>query len=211
MKTNYIYLSKKHAMEGTAMVLSVNETRIKNYINILGEDAVEFDATKVELPHYITYDAKNNIIREATLQERYNRGQYIPDENHYVKNGILKEYPSSPENIVKKIFNIDTEQWEETATETEISLKELNDNLRSIQYEIEDTNKFDLISYRSFVTNNGDSIEEIDNYRLGLLSYRSEILSQINSIHEPKSRRKRSISMFVKPTRPDWSKMDIYK
>lgn len=42
-------------------------------------------------------------------------------ENEYLKNGLIVTIPKSPKDIVKPIFNKDTDKWEETATAEEIA------------------------------------------------------------------------------------------
>lgn len=113
----YIYLDKKEAIKGTSLVLGVYNNPIDNFNEYFENNAIEFIGDN--LPYHITYDIEKNIIREATKQELYNRGEYSPSENQYIEKGILKDIPSMDKEYINGVFNQKTEKWEEKATNQE--------------------------------------------------------------------------------------------
>ncbi|MBC2850335.1 hypothetical protein H5J22_02610 [Cetobacterium sp. 8H] len=110
----YIYLRKDKAIKGIAEVLGTSQEAIPNYDEYYEGNAVEYYSDNI--PAWITYDIDLNTIREATIQELYDRGKYILQENQYLKNGIVKEIPLMPDGLIKGKFNFETDKWEDVAT-----------------------------------------------------------------------------------------------
>lgn len=88
------------------------------------------------VPHYITVE--DGKVREATEYEKYTRGQrklqdrevafkneiiYLED-GWYIQNDELIKV-EKPTDMVKPVFNEEKHIWEETATEDEISLNQI--------------------------------------------------------------------------------------
>ena len=110
----YIYLRKDKAIKGIAEVLGTSQEARPDYNDYYEGNAVEYYSDNI--PAWITYDVDTNTIREATIQELYDRGKYTLQENQYLKNGIIKEIPLMPDDLIKGKFNFETEEWEEIAT-----------------------------------------------------------------------------------------------
>ena len=115
----YCYLDKELAKKGIACCYTTMlDERIENYIEHFGENTVEFEGE--DLPHYITLDEVTGKVRAATVQELYARGEYILNENEYLKEGIVKDVPPIPEGMIKPEFDEEKEEWVETATKDDI-------------------------------------------------------------------------------------------
>ena len=110
----YIYLRKDKALKGESEVLGTSQEAIPNYNEYYENNAVEYYSD--DIPAWITYDIDSNTIREATIQELYDRGKYTLQEHQYLKDGIIKEIPLMPTGLIKGKFNFETEKWEEVAT-----------------------------------------------------------------------------------------------
>lgn len=121
----YIYLSREKALQGIAQVLGTGIERIENYEKYFEGKAIEYHSNNI--PTFITYDLDSDTIREATPQELYERGKYILGSNEYLKNGVIKEIPQMPTDMIVGEFDEDTETWKEMAT-----LEEKIENLERI-------------------------------------------------------------------------------
>lgn len=115
----YCYLDKELAKKGIACCYTTMlDERIEDYIEQFGENTVEFEGE--DLPHYITLDEATGKVRAATVQELYERGEYLLNEDEYLKEGIVKEVPPIPSGIIKGEFDEEKEEWIETATKDDI-------------------------------------------------------------------------------------------
>lgn len=115
----YCYLDKELAKKGIACCYTAMlDERIDNFIEEFGENTVEFEGE--DLPHNITIDKTSGKVRAATIQELYERGEYNPNENEYIKGGVLKTKPKIPKNMFKPEFDIETEKYIEMATKSEL-------------------------------------------------------------------------------------------
>lgn len=139
----YFYIDEEEAKKGISCVCAFYDEKIEDYKKFFeeqyGVNVIEFIGE--ELPHFITYDEKNRIVREATLEESYNRGDYTLSSNEYYKDGFIKTIPPCPDEIYIGKFNPDTEEWEETATIEEISQKEFNKSVEFYNKELEYASK----------------------------------------------------------------------
>lgn len=142
----FIYVDRNQAKLGVALVISISPTRVEDFETKYEGRAVEFNGE--DLPHYITYEEATDSIREATIQERYDRGQYTPTSNQYVKNNLIKEIPPMDKKYIKGVFDIETEKWIETATPEEILAdeklqqeQEYRDKLPQTVFALEEENK----------------------------------------------------------------------
>lgn len=119
MSKKYIYLSKEEAKKGIALVYEVkdkalNENEIKNkygekYCLYIGED----------LPHYITYVEDGNTVREATEEEKLERGERGLYNGEIYVNGRIEQV-EIPEGMIKPIWNSKEGKWEEKAIKEEL-------------------------------------------------------------------------------------------
>lgn len=115
MNEKYIYLSKEEAKKGIALVYEVtdkalSENEIKNkYENrcclYIGED----------LPHYITYVEDGNTVREATEEEKLERGDRGLYAGEIYVNGRIERI-EVPKEMVKPIWDNEKREWKEIAT-----------------------------------------------------------------------------------------------
>lgn len=100
----YYYVDKIEAIKGNSLILATHSDRLKNFKELLGENAVEFEDEN--LPFYITYDEKTNTIRESTDVEKVKRGQLKLEDNQIVINNQIITYDKKYQKIVDdKIVN----------------------------------------------------------------------------------------------------------
>lgn len=159
----YIYLDKEKAKMGLSLVIGVFNTKQDNF------DGVIFEGDN--LPHYITYDEETDSIREATKEEKYQRGQYKLNGNEYYKNGVIKTYPDTPKNLINPQFDTDKELWAESAT-----LEEQEESLRNRIISRTD----ELIKIQLAGFNNFELQKEIDTLRNSHLEITHQIAINSN-------------------------------
>lgn len=117
-------------------------------------------------------------------------GEYISDAGELIK----VERPAG----LKIVWDFEKNQWVETATSEELYAAYVAEQQTFLTSELEATNKFDLVNYRVFVTNQGDNIEEMDAYRLALLDMQQSLNAPV------RTRAKRSAS-FAVLEKPAWA------
>lgn len=100
----FYYIDKIEAIKGNSLVLATRADRLKNYKEVLGENAIEY--TGDVLPFYITYDSKTNTIREATEVEKVKRNQLKLAENQIIIDNQIITYDKKYQKIVDdKVVN----------------------------------------------------------------------------------------------------------
>lgn len=99
MNTKYIYLDKEQAKQGTALVFGVFDKPLSNYQQYYENKACLFIGDN--LPHFITYLESENIIREATEEEKLKRNQRELSENEILNNdGKIEAYDPYSQKII---------------------------------------------------------------------------------------------------------------
>jgi putative uncharacterized protein FNV0174 len=100
----FYYIDKIEAIKGNSLVLAMHSDKIKNYKNVLGENAVEFEGEN--LPFYITFDDETNTIRESTEVEKVKRGQLTLEDNQIIIDNQIITYDKKYQKIVDdKVVN----------------------------------------------------------------------------------------------------------
>lgn len=94
----YIYLDKEKAKEGIALVYGAFEEEKENYNEYYEHKAIEYIGNN--LPYFITYISEENTIREATEEEKLERGQRQLAPNEILKNGKIISYDINTQKIV---------------------------------------------------------------------------------------------------------------
>lgn len=122
----YYYVDKIEAIKGNSLVLAMRSDKIKDYKEVLGENAIEYRGDV--LPFYITYDEKTNTIREATELEKVERGQLILEKNQTIVNNRIVTYDKNYEKIEnQKVIKKTTKELFEDGI---ITLYEVRNNKR---------------------------------------------------------------------------------
>ncbi|MGL5655917.1 MAG: hypothetical protein ACRCXY_03640 [Fusobacteriaceae bacterium] len=120
----YFYLNSEHLKKGYPAVLLIKDTPLENYeIEFLNTGISAREYVGEYLPERLIYDEKSRKVREATEQEKYHLDpiNYILREDlYYLKNEEVKLKPKQPQDMLKPIFEIEREEWKESATELEI-------------------------------------------------------------------------------------------
>ena len=189
MNKKYIYLSKEEAKKGIALVyevtdkaLSENEIKIK-YDNrcclYIGED----------LPHYITYVEEGNTVREATEEEKLERG----DRDLYVGevyiNGRIEQI-EIPKRMIKPTWDNEKKEWKEIATLKEIE-KYFMDRIQEYMDNKAKSYGFDNIVTAS--TYIDSKVERFKNDSRALLDWRDNTWDKAYTILEDVLTEKREI------------------
>lgn len=100
----FYYIDKIEAIKGNSLILATHSDRLKNFKEVLGENTIEYNGNN--LPFYITYDEKTNIIREATEVEKVKRGHLKLEDNQIVINNQIITYDKKYQKIVEdKVVN----------------------------------------------------------------------------------------------------------
>ena len=94
----YIYLDREKAKEGITLVYGVFEERKEDYKEFYEQKALEYEGNN--LPHFITYIVEEDSIREATEEEKLERGQRQLAPNEILKNGKIISYDITTQKIV---------------------------------------------------------------------------------------------------------------
>ncbi len=94
----FIYLDKENAKLGLSLVYGVFEKRKKDYIKDYDGKALEYEGEN--LPHFITYILETDSIREATEEEKLERGQRTIAYNEILKDGKIITYDYINQKIV---------------------------------------------------------------------------------------------------------------
>ena len=123
----YIYLDREKAKEGVSLVYEVSETKIENYEEYFEGNAVEFYGE--DLPHFITYLEESDSIREATEEEKLERGDRVLNDGEILVDGKITSYDSYSQKIVDDQIVDKTRQ--DYITEGTITLESEKDKSRA--------------------------------------------------------------------------------
>ena len=100
----FYYIDKIEAIKGNSLILATRNDRLKNFKEVLGENAIEYNGNS--LPVYVTYDEKTDTIRESTEVEKVKRGQLKLEDNQIIINNKIITYDKKYQKIVEdKIVN----------------------------------------------------------------------------------------------------------
>lgn len=120
----YFYLNEEHLQKGYPGVLEISDKAIENYeVEFLKKGIVARVYIGEYLPDRLVWDSNLKEVRIATEQERYDldpANYELRENSHYMKDGIIKNKPQYPTNMLKPIFSVDLEIWEEAATQVEL-------------------------------------------------------------------------------------------
>lgn len=94
----YIYISKEEAKKGVTLVYAVTEEPIQNMDEYFEKKACLFIGQ--DLPHFITYLENENTVREATEEEKLERGQRQLSQNEILRNGKIISYDMNTQKVV---------------------------------------------------------------------------------------------------------------
>lgn len=142
----YFYLKDSELKKGYPCVIEQKEQPITDYENYFLQKGVvvrEYYG-EASIPERMVWDNTIKKVRKATEQEKYDidgANYNLMEDKNYIKNDIVKELPPVPQEMLKPVFNIDTELYEETATEVELNNYEMfkvNENYK------QQLNKFNL-------------------------------------------------------------------
>lgn len=98
MSKKYIYISREQAKKGVSCVFAVKDEPIKNMAEYFEGKACLFIGE--DLPHFITYIAEQDTIREATEEEKLERNQRKLSENELLIDGKITSYDPYSQKIV---------------------------------------------------------------------------------------------------------------
>lgn len=120
----YFYLNNDHLKKGYPAVLLMQDASLENYeMNFLNKGISSREYIGEYLPERLIYDEKLKKVRIPTEQECYDldpSNYVLKEDTYYLKNEKVKLKPEYPKNMIKPIFSVDKESWEESATELEI-------------------------------------------------------------------------------------------
>lgn len=133
-------------------------------------------------------------LREMTPEETKIAGLVPLYDGEYLDSNNKLIIVDMPKDLLKPAWNREMNTWFESATDVEIAEHIRLENLKYVNEKIEDTNKFDLLNYRNLITSKGDSLEEMDAYRIQLLDIQYTL---VNSAKNKSTRTKRSVSFAV--------------
>ncbi len=118
-KKLYLYIDKEQLKDGIVCIHCKQEFPLGDYEKLYNGGVVEVCQTLDSIPAYGILD--NGILREMSMQERWNARKELNDSNYYVKNDIVKEKPTCPENtFVNPLFDENLEKWVEGATHEQV-------------------------------------------------------------------------------------------
>lgn len=118
-KELYLYIDKEQLKEGIVCIHYKQEFPLGDYEKLYNGGVIEVFQTLESIPAYGILE--NGILREMTIQEKWNARKELNDGNYYVKNDIVKLKPEFPENtFVNPIFDENLEEWKEGATQDEV-------------------------------------------------------------------------------------------
>lgn len=141
----YYYLDENWLKKAYPCVIETREESINDYeMYFLQRELVVKEYVGEYLPERLVWDEKLKKVREATEQEKYKLDPstfQLQEDKYYIKDDEVKELPTLDIFMLKPLFNINLEEWIETATS--IELKNYEDaTYREFYYkELEDFNK----------------------------------------------------------------------
>lgn len=94
----YIYLDREKAKAGIVLVYAAFEERKEDFKDYYENKALEFKGDN--LPHFITYINDEDTIREATEEEKLERGQRGLSRDEVVIDGKIVSYDFNTQKII---------------------------------------------------------------------------------------------------------------
>ncbi|ADO82801.1 hypothetical protein [Ilyobacter polytropus] len=94
----YIYLDRNKAKTGMSLVYEVRESPREDYKSYYEGKAIEFYGD--DLPHFITYLQESDSIREASEEEKLERGQRQLNSNEILLDGRITLYNPETQKII---------------------------------------------------------------------------------------------------------------
>lgn len=120
----YYYLNDKNLKNGFPCVVQVSDEPIKDYETyFLQRELFVREYINESLPERLVWDEKLKVVREATETEKYilSKETYtLKKDTYYIKNEEVRELPQKEKFYLKPSFNIETEKWEELASDVEL-------------------------------------------------------------------------------------------
>ncbi|WP_421218252.1 hypothetical protein [Aeromonas enteropelogenes] len=117
--TRYYYLYRNDLARGYPRVKHIADEPI----TLTAEEKKQLCLYQGEtLPERLIWDPVKKTCRPPSEQEKHDLDQaaYQPPQSHYVKAGRVLPTPAMPANMLRPSFDIETEQWTETATPGEL-------------------------------------------------------------------------------------------
>lgn len=102
MSKKYIYISREQAKQGVSCVFMVADKPVQNMAEYFEGKACLYVGE--DLPHFITYIAEQDTIREATEEEKLERNQRKLTENELLIDGKIVAYDPYSQKIVDGVI-----------------------------------------------------------------------------------------------------------
>ncbi|WP_319202187.1 hypothetical protein [uncultured Ilyobacter sp.] len=158
----YIYLDREKAKTGTALVYEVRESSRENYKIYFEGKAIEFHGE--DLPHFITYIQETDSIRQATEEEKLERGQRQLNSNEILLDGKITLYNPGTEKIIDGLIIEKTR--EDYITEGTINLDSEKEKARQQRNkEFEALDLYDKAVLRGDMEETAEMKAERDSFR----------------------------------------------
>lgn len=164
MRKKYIYLNREYAKESIVNIFEISYIPIENYKKKYNGHAIEYCGDY--LPHYITYDEDNDLVREATLKEKIERGNIkLTDNQILIENEIINIDPQKQFIFQGEIVNApddncvykrENNRWIIDVKATAEKKYVIQTEIANLELEIEKNNKKIII-----FNNNNFSIERL--------------------------------------------------
>ena len=179
----YIYLDIEKAKLGTALVYEVRESKRENYESYFEGKAVEFQGEN--LPHFITYIQETDSIRQATEEEKLERGQRRLNSNEILLNGEIISYDPGTQKVIDGLLIEKTR--EDYITEGTVNLDSEKEKARQERNkEFEALDLYDKAVLRGDIEEALEMKSERDKFRsawLSLPNSYTDISEEIESLY----------------------------
>lgn len=159
MRKKYIYLNKEYAKKGISNIFEISVTPVEDYKKKYSENVIEYCGDF--LPHYITYDEKLDLVREATERDRVESGSIKLGENQVlIGNQIINIDPQTQFIFEGRVINApidnyiykrEENKWIIDAESTEKKKYMLQVTIANLELEIErNKNKISIFNKNNF-------------------------------------------------------------
>lgn len=177
----YIYLSKETAKKGEACVFGIYDKELENPDKVFLEESCVYIGN--DLPHFITYDEKEGIVRVATELEKIERGQLELREDQVILNGEVLSYDKRTQKIVDN--KIADKTREDLIKDKTITLTTERDKARAYREVLfEALDMLDIKVVRGRMTLTDEEEKEIEDWRKEWLDLPDEYKDLNNPIEE---------------------------
>ncbi|MHD0316757.1 hypothetical protein [Fusobacterium sp. THCT1E2] len=102
MSKKYIYISREQAKQGVSCVFMVADKPVQNMAEYFEGKACLYIGE--DLPHFITYIAEQDTIREATEEEKLARKQRSLAENELLIDGKIVSYDTYSQKVIDGVI-----------------------------------------------------------------------------------------------------------